>query len=1635
MSLSDRELKVVPRLDTSISKKRAQKLKNLISKAKSTINMARKMGANTSTAENLLADANSYYVSKRFESAEECATKARKEAEKAKKHKRVEFSILRAEASLSEAMKIGVDVTKGKELIDRARATLESGLYAQAVEYIRYAKRALAEAKRIHYTENLISRVSDVAQELQKKGCQIEKVMGTIGEARASLGREEYGKARTLVSKARKLLREGERHRKVELIVLELREEIEEAKNVDIDVGKIENLLHEAQQLLKAKDYEKTKRSVRKAKRILRRERKRKENEILIKTIEKLIDSAGKGGANLLGARKLLDDVRTTIRKGSIADLSKIMPKESSEAMGRYEENAASLKNLIEEASHFDIDTTQAQDALSKTDESIVGKDDSQLEACIDETSRSTSQLKNSMQETFKEIIARVKERIAEAKRLRLTVSNAEKALLEAEEFLSAQKFSRAMEYVRIAEGIIESLLSKYAEEKSSDIETLLNILPGLSKFEIDSSEAEKMLKSAQRKLSDPESIVFDIHDITQSIEITLRGLSADLISKTKDKIKYAQSLSLALHGVDGVMSKAENAFESGKYSEAMETSVTVENVVESLIAQHLSERYQNGIEDLKKKIEGAKKSGLDVNKAEELLARSKKALMKNELRTIDTILSKANEFIEEKEQELSLTQVKDEMNKLSSASANAQMMGIDTSKVEQCMDIARGYMEKGESPDAIIGQLQKCNRILDNSIRTCALTMLSETQNRVEEALSRSADVTSARNLLMKAQDAINASDYLRAINLIKDSEKEINQALLSLKSSKATSKLEDARSIIDDAKMMGVDIEEANGLIKKSEEALTSGEIEKSFELTEEARKVMELKRKSHLWERIRAETEAMEQAIRALEGAGIDMEQMEGALSGVKNNISSDASESSLEKVLEDSNELKAEIKERAHELLATISESLNTAKQMRIDVQEAEKMIAECEDCINSGNYVQGCIYAKKAKEMIDDSIRNHVLDATQTRFENVKDLIQKAKEFMIEVDSAELALQNVEAEMERCDLSNTEDRKKVHHLINEVEKVAEEAITSQIKRKQPKLTSNLYPMGIQTGSWNKCLLEITNTGQLPATNIELAVEGEIKVKDLKPIEEIAPMEKKIQEIGVMPDKNGKIPVDLTISYHRIFDDSKYVVKDKTNMDVASEGTYKIEDVFLIHNDGRLLSRVTRKCADEIDEDIFSGMLTAVRAFINDSFKEGSGVGIRRLAFSNKNLLIEPGRFLFLSVVVTGGEPSFLPLHMIEIVIEIQKKFGEVLENWSGAMTEVQGIDEILKKLLMVSDIKDEHSKELEKSFVTSMLKELEEAAKSGLDISEDEALIEEMQILAEVKDPEEVWKRTEEVNERLRKKFSTKKPKRYVATLSADDLRQYAGDFIDDEKLKESLGIIKNVVECITMAKEKEGLTQKWPVKRIAVISSSEEITETVRNFETAIKNYTNVKEVEIVPSNEIWDGLNIEIIPNKEAIMKRHKQWPKIILILSRVQSPLKVKRKINEGNYAVGIDGQQVDITPEMIDFKISSPTNIREYDYDWGKMYLDMKQDRDLVGEGFAEELVQRINALKSTLNLGDKLENVEVGAKEEIVELLSPFDDLIGSKTSSENVSIMSLKEFGQKESIRCKIRNEVFSVYIC
>jgi tetratricopeptide (TPR) repeat protein len=129
--------------------------------------------------------------------------------------------------------------------------------------------------------------------------------------------------------------------------------------------------------------------------------------------------------------------------------------------------------------------------------------------------------------------------------------------------------------------------------------------------------------------------------------------------------------------------------------------------------------------------------------------------------------------------------------------------------------------------------------------------------------------------------------------------------------------------------------------------------------------------------------------------------------------------------------------------------------------------------------------------------------------------------------------------------------------------------------------------------------------------------------------------------------------------------------------------------RIEAIYLVSHSGLSIEEVIRE-ETKLDPDIFSGMLTAVGNFVQDSLSMLTGTetegSLNSLGYENYRILIESMKNVNLVVILTGKENEFLVNDMKEVLVNVDRQYGAVLKEWDGNKMGLHGLDSIMERLI-------------------------------------------------------------------------------------------------------------------------------------------------------------------------------------------------------------------------------------------------------------------------------------------------------------------------------------------------------------
>jgi OOP family OmpA-OmpF porin len=129
-------------------------------------------------------------------------------------------------------------------------------------------------------------------------------------------------------------------------------------------------------------------------------------------------------------------------------------------------------------------------------------------------------------------------------------------------------------------------------------------------------------------------------------------------------------------------------------------------------------------------------------------------------------------------------------------------------------------------------------------------------------------------------------------------------------------------------------------------------------------------------------------------------------------------------------------------------------------------------------------------------------------------------------------------------------------------------------------------------------------------------------------------------------------------------------------------------YRVEQVFLVHAEtGLLLAHAWTPELPPSDPDLISGMLTAIRDFVADSFaRDGDAGGLRRFSVGELTVTVEQGPQAVLAAVVRGQAPDALLVKLQDTLERVHLEYADALAGFEGETAPFEPARPLLEECL-------------------------------------------------------------------------------------------------------------------------------------------------------------------------------------------------------------------------------------------------------------------------------------------------------------------------------------------------------------
>ena len=210
----------------------------------------------------------------------------------------------------------------------------------------------------------------------------------------------------------------------------------------------------------------------------------------------------------------------------------------------------------------------------------------------------------------------------------------------------------------------------------------------------------------------------------------------------------------------------------------------------------------------------------------------------------------------------------------------------------------------------------------------------------------------------------------------------------------------------------------------------------------------------------------------------------------------------------------------------------------------------------------------------------------------------------------------------------------------------------------------------------------------------------------------------------------------------------------------------------------------------------------------------------------------------------------------------------------------------------------------------------------------------------------------------------------------------------------DTGLEDRMAVLRDVEEAAANARQQGGRKLRWPVRRIVVATDDDRVADGVESLAALLGERVNARSVEVVAE---FDELVERAVPEMSVI------GPAFGADAQRVMTAVEGRtRAAVEGG--VEVDGEVYELDDEMVRYEAEPPAGISAAEFDGGTVYVDTTLTDDIEAEGYARDVIRRIQEMRKRLDL-DVESGIDVAADiadDRVADLVDRHREYVAGET---------------------------------
>ena len=223
-------------------------------------------------------------------------------------------------------------------------------------------------------------------------------------------------------------------------------------------------------------------------------------------------------------------------------------------------------------------------------------------------------------------------------------------------------------------------------------------------------------------------------------------------------------------------------------------------------------------------------------------------------------------------------------------------------------------------------------------------------------------------------------------------------------------------------------------------------------------------------------------------------------------------------------------------------------------------------------------------------------------------------------------------------------------------------------------------------------------------------------------------------------------------------------------------------------------------------------------------------------------------------------------------------------------------------------------------------------------------------------------------------------------------------------YINDE-IEERMDLVRDLISLGRFAREESKIKVRQPISKVILDGKYENI---IGDLTVLIEEELNVKNV--CYEKDLSTFMNFEVKPNFKVVGKIFGPKIKLYTEALKTLDYNDVKKLENDESIYINIDGEDYEVTKEMVDIRTSSKEGFNVQMENNKFIILNTELTKELVEEGIAREIVSKVQNLRksSGFEIMDRI-NIYYSSSKEVVDAIENFKEFIMNETLANKLEI--------------------------